>query len=165
MPREFRPALLPRRGEWTAWGLFLAVSATMIFLQRISYAHTWAWLFWGFLLFSALSISLGNWMDRKTFIRLEADGIRFENGLRRVRLGWSEVQHVVVSPARWGRRVQVVGQHAHFAFRTLGEIEFQGKVRGETGFADGRAILEIILREAGLHLKEKSNSAYYYARG
>ncbi len=163
-PREFRPALLPRRGEWTAWGLFLAVSATMILLQRFSYAHAWAWLFWGFLLFSALSISLGNWMDRKTFIRLETDGIRFENGLRRARLGWSEVQHVAVLPARWGHWVQVVGQHAHFAFRTLGEIEFQGEVRGRTGFANGQAILEIILREAGLNLREKSNSAYYYAR-
>jgi hypothetical protein len=163
--REFRPALLPRRGEWTAWGLFLTVSVTMFFLQRISYAHAWAWLFWGFLLFSALSISLGNWMDRKTFIRLEVDGIRFENGLRRVRLRWPEIQQVAVLPARWGRWVQVVGSNAHFAFRTLGEIEFQGEVRGRTGFADGQAILATILREAGLQLREKSNSAYYYGRG
>ncbi|GAB4503562.1 MAG: hypothetical protein Fur0043_05540 [Anaerolineales bacterium] len=162
--REFRPALLPRRGEWTAWGLFLVVSLAMAFLQRISYAHAWAWLFWGFLLFSALSISLGNWMDRKTFIRLEADGVYFENGLRRVRLVWSEVQQVAVLPAQWGRRIQVIGRNAHFAFRTLGEMKFQGEVQGRTGFAEGQAILETILHEAGLRLKEKTNNVYYYER-
>lgn len=164
MPDEFRPVLLPRRGEWTAWGLFLADSAGMLILHKSMVVPLWAWIFWFLLLFSALSISLGNWMDRHTFIRLEMDGIRFENGLRRVRLGWPEIQKVAVLPARWGQAVQVIGRQAHFAFKTLGEVEFQGEVRGRTGFIEGQAILGVILREAGLQLVEKSNSAYYYAR-
>jgi hypothetical protein len=163
-PHEFRPVLLSRRGEWTAWGLFLAASAGVLVLRRSTYVPIWAWIFWFFLLFSAVSISLGNWIDRRTFIRLERDGIRFENGLRRVRLGWPEVQKVAVLPARWGQAVQVIGERAHFAFKTLGEVEFQGEVRGRTGFVEGQAILGVILREAGLQLVEESNSAYYYAR-
>jgi len=163
-PKEFRPVLLSRRGEWTAWVLFLAASAGVLILRESTYAPVWAWIFWLFLLFSAVSISLGNWIDRRTFIRLERDGIRFENGLRKVWLGWPEVQKVTVLPARWGQAVQVIGQGAHFAFKTLGEVEFQGEVRGRTGFVEGRAILGVILREAGLQLVEESNSAYYYAR-
>lgn len=162
--REFRPELLSRRGEWTAWTLALVASLGMWFLHRDGYIPTWAWIFWAFLLFSGVSISLGNWLDRTTAIWLEADGIRFENGLRHVRLSWPEVQKVAVLPARWGRSVQVIGERSHFGFKTLGEVQFQGEVRGRTGFADGQTILDIILRKAGLVLIEESNNAYYYAR-
>ncbi len=163
--RGFRPELLPRRGEWTAWMLALAASVGIWLLHRSGYVPVWAWIFWAFLLFSGVSISLGNWLDRNTVIWLEADGVRFESGLRRVRLGWQEVQKVAVLPARWGKEVQVIGDKAHFDFKTLGEVQFRGEVRGWTGFRDGQAILDAILREAGLVLTEESNNAYYYARG
>ena len=163
--REFRPELLSRRGEWTAWFLALLASIGMWFLHQSGYTPTWAWIFWAFLLFSGLSISLGNWLDRNTVIWLEVDGIRFENGLRRVRLSWHEVQKVAVLPARFGKTVQVSGIKFHFGFKTLGEVQFQGEVRGRTGFPDGQAILDVILQEVGLVLVEESNNAYYYTRG
>jgi hypothetical protein len=162
---EFRPELLPRRGEWTAWVLTLAASLGMWFLRRSGYIPMWAWIFWAFLLFSGMSISLGNWLDRSTVIRVEAGGIHFGNGLRRVWLGWDEVQKVAVLPARWGKSVQVIGEKSHFGFKTLGEVRFQGEVRGRTGFSKGQEILDVILRETGLVLVEESNNAYYYARG
>ena len=163
--REFRPELLSRRGEWTAWALMLAASVGMWFLNRSGYIPTWAWIFWFFLLFSGVSISLGNWLDRSTVIWLEADGIRFKNGLRRVRLRWPEIQKVAVLPSRWGKSVQVIGEKSHFGFKTLGEVQFQGEVRGRTGFIEGQKILDVVLRETGLVLVEESNNAYYYARG
>jgi hypothetical protein len=163
--REFRPELISRRGEWTAWVLALAASVGIWLLSRSGYIPVWAWIFWAFLLFSGVSISLGNWLDRNSAIWLEADGIRFENGLRRVQLSWLEIQKVAVLPARWGKSVQVIGEKAHFGFKTLGEVQFQGEVRGQMGFADGQKILSVILRETGLVLVEESNNAYYYARG
>jgi hypothetical protein len=163
--REFRPELLSRRGEWTAWALALAAGVGMWFLNLSGYIPAWAWIFWVFLLFSGVSISLGNWLDRSAVIQVEADGIRFENGLRPVRLGWRDVQKVAVLPARWGKSVQVIGENSHFGFKTLGEVQFQGEVRGRTGFPEGQAILDVILRETGLVLVEESNNAYYYARG
>jgi len=163
--REFRPELISRRGEWTAWALALAASLGMWFLHRSGYIPLWAWIFWAFLLFSGVSISMGNWLDRNSVIRVEADGIRFENGVRRVRLRWPEVQKVAVLPARWGKSVQVIGEKSRFSFKTLGEVKFQGEVRGRTGFPQGQKILDTILREAGLELVEESNNAYYYARG
>lgn len=162
--RKFRPELLSRRGEWTAWGLSLAASVGMWLLGRSGYIPLWTWIFWALLVFSAVSISLGNWLDRKTAIWLESDGIRYENGLRQVRLRWPEVRKVAVLPARWGKAVQVIGDKSHFGFKTLGEVQFQGEVRGRTGFFEGQAILDVILREAGLVLVEKSNNAYYYTR-
>ena len=163
--RKFRPELVSRRGEWTAWALFLAASIGIWFLSRSRFIPLWSWIFWTFLVFSSVSISLGNWLDRKTAIWLESDGICFENGLRRVRLRWTEVRKVAVLPARWGRAVQVIGEKSHFGFNTLGEVQYQGEVRGRTGFSEGQAILDVILREAGLVLVEESNNAYYYARG
>jgi len=163
--QEFRPELLSRRGEGTAWALALVASVGMWLLNRNGYIPSWAWIFWAFLLFSGISISLGNWLDRSTVIGLAADGIRFENGLRQVRLSWPEVQKVAVLPARIGKSVQVIGEKSHFGFKTIGEVQFQGEVRGRTGFPDGQKILDVILRETGLVLVEESNNAYYYARG
>ena len=164
--REFRPELLPRRGELNAWILAtVAVVGLLILNQTLEIVPGWTWFFCGFLVFSALSISFGNWMDRQTRIALEADGIRYESGIRRVWLGWQEVQKVAILPSRWGSSVQVVGEKSHFGFNTLGEVQFQGEVRGRTGFAEGQTILDAILRETGLVLIEESNSAYYYTRG
>jgi hypothetical protein len=163
--RKFRPELLSRRGEWTAWALVFAASLGIWFWNQSGYFPLWAWIFWAFLLFSATSISLGNWLDEHTVIWLEPDGIRFENGLRRVRLCWPEVRKVAVLPARWGKAVQVIGEKSHFEFKTSGEVQFRGEVRGRTGFPEGQAILDGILREAGLSLVEESNNAYYYTRG
>jgi hypothetical protein len=85
--------------------------------------------------------------------------------LRQVRLLWPEVLKVAVLPTRWGKAVQVIGERSHFGFNTLGEVQNQGEVRGRTGFSEGQAILDVILREAGLLLVEESHNAYYYARG
>jgi len=163
--REFRPELISRRGETTAWALALVVSLSLFALHWVlGTIPAVAWVFWGFLLFAALSISLGNWMDRRTVIRIDPDGIAFENGLRRVRLGWPEIRKVNVLPARWGQSVQVIGDASHFEFRTLGKVEFQGEVRGRVGFAAGQEMLEHILKTSGLELVKKAEQARYYAR-
>jgi hypothetical protein len=162
--REFRAELMPRRGEGMAWlagigmvvGLFLATgrwgSPSFIF-----------WAFGAFLLFSAMSISLGNWMDRRSVIRLGADGIGFENGVRSVRLTWPEVQNVAVVPTRLGKRVQVQGAQSHFTFKTMSESTLAGQ-QMRTGFADGQEILDTILKECDLKVKVEKDGMTYYAR-
>jgi hypothetical protein len=146
----YNPELLPRRGEFTAWALTLLAAIGLYFLSLRGPLPFWAWFFVVFLAFSAASISLGNWMDRKTFIRLEADGVTFENGLRKTHLSWGVLKEVRTAPARWGTSVQVIGEQAHFSFSTLGEMQFQGQSRGRTGFVDGKFILDEIIRSAGL---------------
>lgn len=164
MTREFRPELMPRKGEWLAW-----LASIGLFLGLFLGGERWGplpfiyWAFAGFILFSALSISLGNWVDRRSVIRLGAEGIAFENGLRSVRLTWPEVQNVAVAPTRLGRRVQVQGAQSHFTFKTMSESAMGGQLM-RTGFADGQEILETILRECGMKLKAEKDGMEIYAR-
>ena len=131
---------------------------------QIGTIPTAAWVFGGFLLFAAISISLGNWMDRGTVMSLDINGIAFENGLRQVALSWQEVEKVNVIPARWGKSVQVIGEASHFEFRTLGEVQYQGDVQGRLGFVEGEAVLKEILKKTELILKKEEKGRYYYAR-
>lgn len=163
--REFRPELSPRRGEITAWGLWLVVSLVLAWMQRSrGEIPLWAWIFWGFLAFAALSISLGNWMDRHTVLRLDEEGMHFSNGLRHAALRWEELRRVTVTPTPLGRRVQVFGDNTFFQFKTLGEFIFQGEVRGRSGFAAGEEILQEILRRGNLTHLEKGDGTLSYTR-
>lgn len=160
----FRPELLPRQGERNAW-LFAAFSALALgILHFQGVVPLFSWIFVAFLLFSALSISLGNWMDRRTVLCLAADGVSFENGLRRVQLSWSEIAEIRIVPARWGEQIQVIGQQAHFSFNTLGELQFKGENRTKVGFARGQEILKEILRASGLTKKQHNEQYAYYSR-
>lgn len=164
--RRYKPELIQRRGEFNSWVFFFAAGVGMIVLYiALDKVPAWTWIFFGFLLFSAGSISFGNWMDRQTSITYLNDGVRFENGIRKVSLKWSEIKKVVVLPARWGKSVQVIGESANFGFRTLGEVKYQGVGYGRTGFADGQLILDEILQKTSLNLSEELNNAYYYTRG
>jgi hypothetical protein len=117
------------------------------------------------MMLAALSISLSNWVDRQTVMRLNANWIEFHSGLRNVRLLWSEIHQVRVSTSGWGDKVQVIGERAHFSFRTLGEVWFQGELKGRMGFEKGDEILREIIVSSGLKkITEQDGKGSYYAR-
>jgi hypothetical protein len=163
--REYRPELIPRRGEITAWVLFLVVGAVWFVLillhQRVAIPVP---LMAGFMFLAAGSISLGNWMDRKTRLRLNDHEIEFQNGLRHVTLQWWQVREVQVSPAPWGKRVRVLAEKSYFDFHTLGEVKYRGEVKGRTGFVDGQEIVGQIIANSGLHIVGQPEGGYYVAR-
>ena len=148
--KTYTPERLPRRGEITAWALTVSAALGFYLISQPASLPLATWFFIVFLALSAASISLGNWMDRRTFIRIEPNGVVFENGLRKAHLTWAAIKEVRTLRAQWGISVQVIGKQAHFAFSTLGEMQFRGKVRARTGFADGKLILDEIIRAAGL---------------
>jgi hypothetical protein len=162
--REFQPELMSRRGELLAW-----LAGLGLILSFLLGSDAWGpmpimyWAFAIFIVFSAMSISLGNWMDRRSLIRLDSAGIAFENGLRSVRLTWPEVQNVAVVQSRSGKRVQIQGALTHFTFKTMSESTF-GKYVMRTGFAAGQEILEAVLSESGLQLKAEKDGITYYTR-
>ncbi len=163
-PQEFRPEMTSRRGEWIAWALALGLGAVLLFAnQALPALSAFVWLFEGFLVFSAMSISLGNWMDRKTVIRVDDLGIAFENGLRSVRLAWSEVRNVAVMQMRGGRRAQVLGPASHFSFKLLSETNLFGQTF-RTGFEAGQQILDLVVNASGLQNKTETEGMYYYSR-
>ena len=110
MNREFRPELIPRKGEWTAWILAIIASSVWLTLRwRLLDVPVAALIFVAFLLLSASSISLGNWVDRKTVLSLSPAGVSFRNGLRNVSLKWDQIRELRVLPDRWGERVHIWG--------------------------------------------------------
>ena len=165
LSKELHPELTSRRSESTAWLLTLVVAIAIgIMAWQLVKIPTAAWVFGGFLIFSAISISLGNWMDRGTVMSLNDSGIAFENGLRQVALSWQDVEKVNVIPVRWGKSVQVIGETSHFEFRTLGEVQYQGDVQGRLGFVEGETVLKEILKKTELVLEKEEKGRYYYAR-
>jgi hypothetical protein len=168
--REYRPELTPRRGEAIAWGTSSLVWSAWIILilagQPVSF---WLPLLGVPLGLIALGISLGNWLDRHTIIRLDNDSIHYSNDLRRVLLQWEEIQEVRVLPAQWGEKVQVFGKRSYFAFHTLGEVTANGKILGRTGFEEGDIIVQRILEEAKLSSRHQidvggQQDGYSYSR-
>ena len=162
--KTYTPELLSRQAEITAWALSAAAGLGLYLLSLRQTLPFWAWFLFAILTFSAASMSLGNWMDRKTFIRIEADGVFYENGLRKAHLSWDAIREVRAAPARWGTSVQVIGTRAHFSFSTLGEMKFQGQSRGRTGFAGGEEILDEIIRSAALTVTSRDGQFLTYLR-
>ncbi len=165
-PQLYRPILLSRRGEASAWlvcVLWLIGSSVLAFTRPPVHR---AVIFMGvFLFLAALAISLGNWIDRHTMLSLSDQGMVFANGLRQVHLLWNQVRKVEVFPSAWGNKVRVVGEHAAFDFRTLGEVRVGGEIKGRMGFEQGEAIFKRILEKANLHLVESEQGYYSYGRG
>jgi len=163
--RIYRPIHLSRRGEIIAWGSAVLLAGAWLILritgQEVNFSVPILAIF---VLLSALSISLGNWMDRKTLIKVKENAISFQNGLRDLELAWSEIKEVRVIPARWGKKVQVFGDRRYFAFQTLGEVKVGGEVKGRMGFPEGDEILRQIILKGGLQIVERPGDGYYYVR-
>jgi hypothetical protein len=164
--QEYHPELLSRRGELVAW---IAASITLVGWLILQFTGTHVYfglkILAVLLVLAALAISLGNWMDRQTLLRLEPDSIHFQNGLRKVTLKWEAILHVEVIPTTWGNKVRVLGEQSHFDFRTLGVVTLQNEVKGRLGFEKGTEILETILAKAHLEETEGPEKDYlYYAR-
>lgn len=163
--KVYTPELIPRRGELNAWAFALVATITWLILRmRITDVPLAASIFVWILILSAASISLGNWMDRNTALTISPSGIAYQNGVRRVTLKWEEINEVRVSNAQWGKRVEVIGEQAHFRFHTLGEVIYNGEIKGRMGFAKGDDILHQILSQSGLEKREKTSQTHYYAR-
>lgn len=164
---EFFPEQLSRRGELVAWVTTLITLVGWMILSVLDFS-----VFIGLKLlcillgFSALAISLGNWMDRRTKLELMQNGIHFENGLRKVTLNWDGVERVDVTPSDWGKKVSVIGTGAHFEFRTLGEVRVRDEVKGRLGFEKGEEILAHILNKAQLiNVSSTEEGCSHYSKG
>jgi len=163
--KALRPASLSRQGEFVAWTMTLLVIITWIFLSIRGYnIHLLIIVLGVFIFLSALALSLGNWVDRRTVIRITDEGIHFENGLRCVNFHWEQINQVEVYPSRMGKKVHVRSNRTHFDFRTSAEIKSRGNVKGYLGFREGDGILAHILEKAHFEFREQSGSGYCYKR-
>lgn len=162
---QFRPVIASRRSELSAWFLtLLSGGAWLVLALRDSPPTLFIPLFFFLFIFTAIGASLGNWIDRRTVLRLKPEGLDFENGLRKVEMNWEEIQEIQIIPSRWGQAVHVLGNGAHFRFRILANVVVLGKASERIGFEDGDKILGEILKKTGLQRVQRSQPGRYYAR-
>jgi hypothetical protein len=163
----YQPVLLPRRGELIAWlcAIMCAVAWLVLHLAK-SPVFIGLKILAALLIFISIAISMSNWMDRRTVLKIDPQGIAFENGLRKAQLGWQDIRRVEVISSSLGNKVRVLGDAAHFDFRTLAEVKLGGELKGQMGFQDGEKILKEIIQQADL--KETGNPeegcVYYVPR-
>lgn len=162
---EYRPFLLSRRGEFFAWlCAFISIIAWGTFILLGDEANPLIKILSVVLIACGMAISLGNWMDRHTLLRINEAGIEYENGLRRIFMPWEQICEVQVFPNAWGNKVRVTGQRTYFAFRMLGEVTVRGVTKGRLGFAEGDKILAHILEKSSLNPVQQTGPGYYYVR-
>lgn len=162
--QTYTPEIQSRRSELIAWSLAGASLVGLLILNLGGVIYFWAIVFVAFMFFAAMSISLGNWMDRQTKLVIDDNGVFYTNGFRHVRLDWTSIENVTTNPSRWGDKVQVLGAKAHFDFNTLGEVTYQQQVQGRVGFQQGEKIKEEIISKCGLSMVAKKGDSYYYSR-
>lgn len=148
---EFRPLPLPRRGEWTAYGLAGALLITLGIrwwvVQEVPALLAVA-AFGSVLL--AVLISYGNWMERHTKLSMDPSGVSFERPIRTVECSWDQINGLNCERERGGWRFDVLCETGHFGFQDelVMRSNFGGEVR--TGFPDGQLIAASIRRAAEL---------------
>ena len=99
-----------RKAELAAWALALVTCGAWAYVSLTGqFVHRAMPFVSVLLLIFAVGNSLANWMDRRTRIRLDDQGVEFENGLRHTVLKWDEIQQVQVFPSSWGKKVRVIG--------------------------------------------------------
>lgn len=162
---EYRPELLSRRGEYFAWFTTLLVLAGYLLLILLDKpAPKLLLTLFSILMLFSLAISLGNWMDRRSYIKVTPEKIIFENGLRHVEKRWGEIRKVEVHPSKWGAQIRVFFSDAHFAFRTLGVVTVRESEKGRMGYPNGDKILRILLEKGNLKELATDDAGKYYVR-
>jgi hypothetical protein len=166
--REYQPERLSRKSEIMAWSLAVLILATLFVAQDSQPALARSGrIVLVIVSIVASGITFSNWTDRATTLLLDESGVAYRNGLRRVKFDWAEIRTVKILPALLGAsRVQVIGDDRYFEFKTLGTVEYQGEVRGRSGFRDGDKILKAIIEKAGLQENgTEENGSTYYSSG
>lgn len=163
--QEYRPLLLSRRSELVAWMItVISVFGWLYFRQNIPALTNLMLVFFALALFTGFGTSYGNWMDRRTILRVSPDGLAYRNGLQNIQMPWQDVQEMHLLESRLGRKVHLIGRRRQFSFRMMSELQAFGRKREQTGFAKGEEIVDAILQFSGLSLKNVSDSGKYYAR-
>lgn len=163
---EYKPILVSRRPEISAWLLTICLVFLVVFSDFQGLTRVGLYLLLVFIGLSALMMSLGNWIDRHTALVIDHQGVRYSNGARGVSLTWGDISRVEVIPTRFGDRIIISSENDGFRYQSLGKITMNNKISGQVGFEEGEQILAVILEQSGLSdvPARQSGRGYYYSR-
>jgi hypothetical protein len=157
----FRPAPVDRRGEGVAWLLSLALAGGLFLLRRLSGGVPWLGLvFLALLVALAALVSIGNWLEARTSIRIDGDGIEERTPLRSVRLAWGEVAELWAWPASLGWRILVRGAGGQILFRTGERMSSPRGAELRLGFPEGERMAAHVRSASRLSLPERQDAGW-----
>jgi hypothetical protein len=101
-------------------------------------------------LVGAVMVSFGNWIDRQTRIRIDADQVEFHSPLRRLAIAWERVESLTAVPTASGWRILVAGNGEFFQFRTESVLGQGTDAAMPVGVQGGERLARLICSNAGL---------------
>ena len=161
-PQTLKPIQNPRRSEMTAWFLSLCLILILIFSTEGGFFKVGGIILCTFFLISAVIISLGNWQNRKTVLRLSRDQIWYFNGIKESSLSWEEIQRVEVYSGRFNDKISLVSDSGIIRFDIVNLEHFDQDKTPNYGFKEGVKILNSILDQTDFNEKKQNRLGYYY---
>lgn len=153
-----------RRGEVVAWSLAGVMLVPVVLWREDRLVWLASVVVFGMLALSAVMISFGGWVERHTKICMDATGLAFFNGLRKVQMAWEEIKQIRVHSTAYGDKIFISSDKDQFSFKTLGKLIVRGQEKDRMGFEKGQEILKIILERSGLLGKAQLSDGYSYYR-
>lgn len=161
-----KPEAGSRRPEALSWAFAVVLFGILFFMRpELQALRFGAWALGLFFGFSGAVMTLGNWLERNTSMRLNLQEIALVRPLQTLGMKWDEVDRVDVMTKSNARRVFVQGRGVKFSFRPATRVEIRGKIRDEYGFLESEKIIETILTMAKIsEIRHDLVNGYYYAK-
>ncbi|MEJ2486214.1 MAG: hypothetical protein P8Y72_04360 [Anaerolineales bacterium] len=163
-PRTYKPIKNSRRPEFLAWLLSFCLVLFLFISPVGGFFRLGGIVLGSFFLVSAVVISLGNWQNRKLFLRLSKDNIRFFNGIKESSVGWDEIQRVEVFRGRFNDKINLVSESGRISFDIVGLEQLNRDKIPHYGFQEGEEILNLILDQTNLNEQKQNEAGYYYQK-
>lgn len=163
--RSYRPYPPDRKGEILAWlctaGVLLAGALWQWKIGEMPAAIIGLTVFVGL---AAILITFGNWVDRSTRIDVNPDGIKYQNGLRSLMIGWGVVRGLRAFPLRRGWRLEVENPIGRLSFRSPAELQLGSFEGMQVGIEYGDDLARDIVAGAQLARLERQDDGWYLSR-
>jgi hypothetical protein len=150
-PETFRLWIGSRRGEYVAWvcSLVMGVMSGFLYWRDEPLPCMGIGLFTIFTIAAGL-MSFSNWLERKTFIRVDSNGVVYASPIRNVRMEWSRVAYVAAAKSGPSWKILVAGGGGHFHYRTEGMVRAGARGTLRLGMKEGTRLTALIRGQADL---------------
>lgn len=161
-PQTYKPIQNSRRPELLAWFFSFCIIFILIFSPQTGLFRIGGVILATFFLLSAVTISLGNWQNRNSVLKLSKDKIWYFNGVKELSFTWDEIQRVEVFRGRFNDKINLVSESGSISFDIIGLEQFNQDKTPYYGFREGAEILNFILKQTNLNEQKQDGSGYYY---
>lgn len=159
---SYKPIINSRRSELMAW--IFSISLIVIqFAQPVTgFFKVGGILLAIFFLLSAIIISLGNWTNRKTVLRIREVGIDLDNGIKMITFKWQDIIRIEVFTGRFNDKISLITESGRMNFDIAVSDDNKSATSQRFGFQEGDEILKILLDRSKVSQQKVDAEGYVY---